>query len=120
VNDLISVIDDDASVRMSTKLLIESFGYRVTAFESAEDFLSFGELNDASCLLVDVHLPGMDGLELQSHLATSGFRVPIIFISAFGEQASRCRAMQTGAVAFVTKPYLDEELLQTIRSALNQ
>ena len=116
--DLISVIDDDESIRMSTKLLIESFGYRVTTFESAEDFLDFGQLNDASCLIVDVHLPGINGLQLQNRLATSGCRIPIIFISAFGEQESRRRAMQAGAAAFMTKPYVDEELLLTIRSAL--
>jgi FixJ family two-component response regulator len=116
--NLISVIDDDESVRRTTTRLIESFGFRAAAFESAENFLGSGRLNDTSCLIVDVQMPGMNGLQLQSQLATANFRVPIIFITAYDDKESRRRAMQAGAVAFLGKPFNDEQLLQTIRSAL--
>jgi len=117
--NLISIIDDDESVRRSTTLLIESFGYRAVACESAETFLSSGHLNDTSCLIVDVRLPGMNGLQLQSQLAAAGCRIPIIFITSYANKASRQQAMQAGAVAFLGKPFVDEKLLQTIRSALH-
>jgi FixJ family two-component response regulator len=118
--DLISIIDDDESVRRTTIRLIESFGFRAAAFESAERFLSSLHLNDASCLIVDVRMPGMNGLQLQSQLAAAGCRIPIIFITSYDDKESRQRAMQAGAVAFLGKPFADEELLQWIRSALRQ
>jgi FixJ family two-component response regulator len=118
--NLISIIDDDEAVRRTTTLLIESFGFRAVAFESADIFLSSHHLNDASCLIVDVRMPGMNGLQLQSQLATAGCRIPIIFITAYDDKESRQRAMQAGAVAFLGKPFSDEQLLQGIRSALRQ
>ena len=117
---LISVVDDDASVRKTTKLLIESFGYRAVVFESAETFLKSGQLNDTSCLVLDVQMQGMNGLGLQNHLATEGSSIPIIFISAYRNNASRRQAMHAGAVAFLDKPFSDEQLLKSIRSALKQ
>ncbi len=116
--NLISVVDDDESIRRTTTLLIESFGFRAAAFESAEGFLRSGQLHDTSCLIVDVQMPGMNGLQLQSHLAAEGCGVPIIFITAYDNKESRRRAMQAGAVAFLAKPFSDEQLLQTIRSTL--
>ena len=116
--NLISVIDDDESVRRTTTRLIESFGLRAAAFESAENFLDSDYLNDTSCLIVDVQMPGMNGLQLQSHLAAAGCGIPIIFISAYDDRESCRRAMQAGAVAFLGKPFTDERLLQWIRSAL--
>ena len=116
--NLISIVDDDESVRRTTTLLIESFGFRAAAFESAETFLRSGHLHDTSCLIVDVQMPGMNGLQLQSHLAASGRGIPIIFITAYESQDSRQRAMQAGAAAFLGKPFSDEQLLQLIRSAL--
>jgi FixJ family two-component response regulator len=118
IKNLISVVDDDESVRRTTTLLIESFGFRAAAFESAETFLNSGHLHDTSCLIVDVQMPGMDGLQLQSHLAAAGCGIPIIFITAYESKDSRQRAMQAGAVAFLGKPFSDEHLLQIIRSAL--
>ena len=115
---LISVVDDDESIRRTTTFLIESFGFRAAAFESAENFLKSGQLHDTSCLIVDVQMPGMNGLELQSELAAAGYDIPIIFITAYDNKVSRQQAMQAGAVAFLGKPFSDEELLQTIRSAL--
>ena len=116
--NLISVVDDDESIRRTTRLLIESFGFRAAAFESAESFLRSGQLRDTSCLIVDVQMPGLNGLQLQSHLAAEGCGIPIIFITAYDDKESRRRAMQAGAVAFLGKPFSDEQLLQTIRSAL--
>ena len=118
--NLISVIDDDESVRRTTTRLIESFGFRAAAFESAESFLSSGHLNDASCLIVDVQMPGMNGLQMQSQLAAAGCNIPIIFITAFDDKESRRRAMQAGAVAFLGKPFNDEQLLESIRLALRE
>jgi len=118
--NLISVVDDDESVRRTTTLLIESFGFRAATFESAESCLRSGQLHDTSCLIVDVKMPGMNGLQLQSHLAAAGCEIPIIFITAYDDKESRQRALQAGAVAFLDKPFSDEHLLQTIRSALRQ
>jgi FixJ family two-component response regulator len=116
--NLISVVDDDESIRTTTTRLIESFGFRAAAFESADSFLRSGQLHDTACLIVDVQMPGMNGLQLQSRLAAEGCGIPIIFITAYDDKESRGRAMQAGAVAFIGKPFNDEQLLQTIRSAL--
>jgi len=115
---LISVVDDDESTRKSTTLLIESFGFQAAGFESAESFLKSSQLHETSCLIIDVRMPGMNGLQLQSHLAAAGYKIPIIFITAYDDTVSRQRALQAGAVAFLSKPFGDEQLLQTIRSAL--
>jgi len=116
--NLISVVDDDESIRRTTTRLIESFGFRAAAFESAESLLRSGQLHDTSCLIVDVQMQGMNGLQLQSHLVAEGCGIPIIFITAYDDKESRRRAMQAGAVAFLGKPFSDGQLLQTIRSTL--
>ena len=116
--NLISVVDDDESIRRTTTLLIQSFGFQATAFESAESFLKSGQLHQTSCLIVDVQMPGMNGLQLQRHLAASGFKLPIIFITAYDNNESRQQAMQAGAVAFLSKPFNDKNLLETIRTTL--
>ncbi len=118
--NLISIVDDDESVRRTTKLLVESFGYRAAVFESAESFLKSGQTYDTSCLVVDVQMPGMNGLQLQSHLAAGGYSIPTIFITGYGDKESRRQAMEAGAVAFLAKPFSDEQLLKTIRSALQR
>ena len=117
--NLVSVVDDDESIRRTTTLLIESFGFRAAAFQSAEYLLKSSQLRDTSCLIVDVQMPDINGLQLQKHLAAAGCAIPIIFITAYDDGESRGRAMQAGAVAFLSKPFDDEELLQTIRSALH-
>jgi FixJ family two-component response regulator len=99
-------------------LLVESFGFRAATFESGESFLKSGHLHDTSCLIADVQMPGMDGLQLQRHLNAAGCGTPVIFITAYESNESRQRAMQAGAAAFLDKPFNDEQLLQTIRSVL--
>ena len=118
--NLVSLVDDDESVRRSTTLLIESFGFHAAAFESAESFLKSGQLQETACLIVDVQMPGMNGLELQSHLATAGYKIPIIFVTAYDNKESRKQALQAGAIAFLGKPFSDELLLRALRAALRQ
>src|SRR5438552_4187707 len=118
--NLISVVDDDASVLRTTTLLIQSLGFRAAGFQSAELFLKSGQLHETSCLIVDVRMPGMSGLQLQNYLAGLGCKIPIIFITAYDDTASRQQALQAGAVAFLGKPFSDELLLQIIRAALRQ
>jgi FixJ family two-component response regulator len=117
---LISIVDDDESVRRTTTLLIQSFGFQAAAFESAESLLKSGQLQETSCLIVDLQMPGMNGLQLQRHLAASGYKIPIIFITAYDSKESRQQAMQAGAVAFLSKPFNDELLLETIRGTLRE
>ena len=118
LKNLISVVDDDASVLRTTMLLIESFGFGGAGFESAELFLKSDQLHETCCLIVDVRMPGLSGLQLQSHLAGLGYKIPIIFVTAYDDKTSRLRALQCGAVAFLGKPFSDELLLGAIRSAL--
>jgi FixJ family two-component response regulator len=115
---LISLVDDDASVRRSTALLVEALGFQAAAFESAESFLKSDQLHETTCLILDIQLPGMNGLQLQGHLAAAGYKIPIIFITAYDRTEQRRQAMQAGAVAFLGKPFSDEVLLQTLRTAL--
>jgi len=119
-SNLISIVDDDESVRRTTKLLVESFGYQAAVFESGESFLKSDQLFDTSCLVVDVQMPGMNGLQLQSHIAAAGHFIPAIFITAYGTKESRRQAIEAGAVAFLAKPFRDEQLLKHIRSALQR
>jgi FixJ family two-component response regulator len=118
--NLISIVDDDESVRRTTKLLVECFGYRAAGFESAESFLTSSQLHDTCCLVLDAQMPQMNGLELQRHLTSDGWSIPIIFITAYGNKESRRQALQGGAVAFLDKPFSDEQLQESIRSALKQ
>lgn len=116
---VLSLVEDDASVRTAIARLIRSFGFRVDVFASAEEFLCRESLGDTSCLVLDVQMPGMNGLQLQSHLAAAGYHIPIIFITAYPDERIRDRALEAGAVAFLTKPFGEEALLKGIRAALN-
>lgn len=115
---LISIVDDDESIRRTTTFLIESFGFRAASFESAEDFLRSVRLHDSSCLIVDIQMPGMNGLQLQNELSAAGNSVPVIFITAYDDRESRKKALNAGAVAFLSKPFNDEQLLQALHSAV--
>jgi FixJ family two-component response regulator len=115
---VISVIDDDRSFRRATARLINSLGHAVASFASAEEFLGSGRLDETACLISDVHMPGMDGIELQNRLRAEGCRVPIIFITGYSEAKARQRALASGAVAFLDKPFRDDELISYLDQAL--
>ena len=119
IKALISVVDDDEGVRESLGSLIRSVGYGVKAFASAEEFLNSDHPRVADCLLLDVRMPGMNGLELQRRLVASHCGIPVIFISAHGDEEARSRALREGAVDFLLKPFSEEALLNAIHSALN-
>jgi FixJ family two-component response regulator len=116
----ISVVDDDASIREALKSLMRSAQFDVEAFASAEEFLASERLSDTACLILDLALPGMSGLELQNHLNTEGRGIPIIFITAQPDEASRQRALKGGAVDFLRKPVRREILFKAIQSAMEQ
>jgi len=113
----ISIVDDDASIREALKSLMRSVRFNVDAFASAEEFLASERVDDTACLILDVYLPGMNGFELQSHLKTEGRDIPIIFITAHSDEASRQRALKGGAIDFLSKPVRRDTLLKAIQSA---
>jgi FixJ family two-component response regulator len=115
---VISVIDDDESVRVATVDLLNSAGLACEAFGSAEAYLESGHAARTSCLILDVSMPGMNGLELQQRLAVTGLAIPIVFITAFPTDATRARAVAAGAACFLPKPYANEELLSCVQEAL--
>ena len=114
----ISIVDDDESVREALKSLLRSVGFETEAFASAEDFLNSGHLPSTACLILDVRMPGMSGVELQDRLTASYDGVPIIFISAHADEEARTRALESGAVDFLQKPFSDEALLNAIDAAV--
>ena len=115
---LISVVDDNDAVRESLRGLIRSVGFVVEDFPSAEKFLNSDHLNDTHCLILDVRMPGMGGLELQRRLAKSNCTIPIIFITAHGNEADRSQALRDGAVDYLFKPFSETALLNAINAAL--
>ncbi len=115
---VISIIDDDGSVRAATYNLVRSLGYIVHTFASAEEFLRSPHLNDTSCVITDVQMPTMSGVELQAHLLAKGHRVPFIFITAFSVESARARAPGAGAACFLTKPFAGEALIKCLDAAL--
>jgi FixJ family two-component response regulator len=115
---VISIVDDDESLRKAIKRLINSVGLSVENFASAEDYLNIGRSQNSACLILDVRLPGMSGLELQSQLVASNSRVPIIFISAQGDGQARAHALGAGAVEFLQKPFSEQAFLSAIRTSL--
>jgi FixJ family two-component response regulator len=117
---MISVIDDDASVRAATNNLLSSHGYIVHTFASAEEFLQSAELNESVCVIADVQMPAMSGLDLLAHMRAQGYAAPFIFITAFPEENVRARALKAGAVCFLAKPFAGPVLINCIETALNQ
>jgi FixJ family two-component response regulator len=117
---VISIIDDDASVRLATNRLVRSLGYITHAFASADEFLRSPQVNAASCVIADIHMPGMNGVELQSYLRAQGSRVPIIFITAFPDESIRARALEGGAVCFLAKPFDAATLIKCLDVALGE
>jgi CheY-like chemotaxis protein len=117
---VISIIDDDASVREATQRLLRSLGYIARAFASADEFLRSSQVSDNSCLITDVKMPGMSGVELQRHLQIRGCHVPIIFITSFSEESIRTQALNAGAVCFLTKPFDIRTLIKHLDEALKR
>jgi FixJ family two-component response regulator len=115
---LIMVVDDDAAIREAVQSLLRSVGLRAAGFASAPDCLQSGHLQDTACLIVDVRMPGMSGLELQQQLTTAQCPLPILFITAHGDAETRARALSAGAVGFLDKPFSDEVLLRAVQAAL--
>jgi FixJ family two-component response regulator len=116
---LISIVDDDDSLRNSLNNLIRSVGFRAQGFSSAEAFLNSTQLHDTACLILDVRMPGMSGLDLQRQMVADNSRIPIVFITSHGDDNARTRALEAGAVDFLYKPFREEALLKAIDLALN-
>ena len=117
-NPLISIVDDDAALRSSLENLIRSVGWRVRGFPSAEAFLRSNQVHETSCLILDVCMHGINGLELQRQMIGANSQVPIVFITAHEDSDRRTQALKAGAVAFLYKPFYQEELLSAIDTAL--
>jgi FixJ family two-component response regulator len=117
---MISIVDDDGVVREATADLVSSLGYKTQTFASGEAFLESGQLEQTSCLITDIQMPGLNGLELQSRLLADGYRIPVIFITAFPTASAQQRAMSAGAVAFLSKPFEEISLVQSVAAALAQ
>jgi FixJ family two-component response regulator len=116
---IVTVIDDDESVRDALGGLLRSAGMKARSFGSAEEFLSSGLHRQTACLITDITMPGMSGLELQAKLNREKCEVPIIFITAHGDAKMRLQALRSGAVEFLAKPFDDETLLKSVRAALS-
>src|SRR5215210_7615882 len=117
-NKVVAIVDDDEAVRVALEGLLRSAGLTARAFESAENFLESVQQLHTGCLITDIRMPGMSGLELQAKLNAEHCRIPIIFITAHGDAQMRMQALRAGAVEFLAKPFNDEFLLETVRAAL--
>ncbi len=116
----ISIVDDDDSLRDALKSLIDSVGFRVEVFASGEDFLNSPSISKTDCLITDVRMPGMSGLELQERLNAAGASIPIVFISAHDDTEARARAIRGGAIDFLQKPFSADSLLGAISACLEK
>jgi FixJ family two-component response regulator len=116
---LISIVEDDDPFRESMRKLVRSLGYTVEAFPSAADFLASPFLPATACLVTDVQMPGMNGVELHRHLVDAGYAIPTILVTAYPDEAVRNRALKSGAVCYLSKPVDDEHLERCLRSALD-
>ena len=115
---LIAIVDDDKSVQSALQDLIESEGLSTLCFGSAEEFLDSGVQDEAGCLIADIRMPGISGIELQSRLKADRCRIPIIFITAHGDPKMRAQAIRDGAIEFLTKPFDNTVLLETVHAAI--
>jgi len=115
---MVAIVDDDDLMRGALEGLLKAVGLPAQAFASAEEFLKSGQQRRARCLITDIRMPGMSGLELQAHLNAERCRIPIIFITAHGDEKMRMQALRAGAVEFMAKPFDDEALVESVRAAL--
>jgi FixJ family two-component response regulator len=117
---MISIVDDDESVREATKGLVRSLGYAAATFASAEEFLTSDRIHATSCVIADVQMPGLSGIDLQHRLVAQGLRLPVIFVTAFPDERTRRRAIDAGAVDYLSKPFSDEQLVSCLNTALHK
>jgi FixJ family two-component response regulator len=117
---MVAVVDDDESFRGALRRLLKSAGFHMRSFSSAEDFLKSGQQHDTGCLITDIRMPGMSGLDLQAKLNADHCPIPTIFITAHGDEKLRLQAMRGGAVKFLAKPFDDAILLESVRTALKR
>ena len=115
---LIGVVDDDESVREATKGLMRSLGFAAEAYASAKDFLASPDLGRIACLIADLNMPEMSGIELHGHLVATGQNIPTVLITAYPDEDVRARALNAGVICYLTKPFAEDDLLACIRSAL--
>jgi len=115
---IISIVDDDEAMRLATGSLVRTLDYNVCTFASADEFLKSEHVHDTSCLITDLHMPGLSGIDLQDRLIARGHRIPIIFITAYPNENVRTRAMKAGAIGFLSKPFNDGHLLGYLEKAL--
>jgi FixJ family two-component response regulator len=116
---LIAIIDDDVSVRVTTDSLVRSLGYIARIFASADEFLRSECVEEVACVITDVQMPGMSGVQLQDHLRARGSRVPFIFFTAFPDEKTRAQALAAGAICYLTKPFDGDGLIRCFDAALN-
>jgi len=116
---VVCIVDDDASLRRSLRNLLMSVGFRVETFQSAELFLESAHRENPGCVVLDLRMPGMSGLDLLRQLAATGSRIPVIILTAHGDDETRRRSLQAGAVAFLEKPFQSAALLAAVRTALS-
>ena len=114
----VAIVDDDESIRAALQGFMKEAGLPAQSFASAEDFLASGNLNQVGCLVADIRMPGMSGLELQARLSADRHRMPIVFITAHGDESMKMQALRAGAVEFLAKPFNEEVLLDCVRAAM--
>jgi FixJ family two-component response regulator len=115
---LIAIVDDDETVRHATEQLVQSLDYNASTFGSADEFLKSEQVHDTSCLITDVQMPGLSGIDLQDRLIARGHRIPIIFMTGYRDDSVRARAMKAGAVCFLNKPLREDHFIECIEKAL--
>jgi FixJ family two-component response regulator len=119
-SQMVSIVDDDPLAREGIKELVESLGYRTRAFVSAQDFLQSGAITKTGCLITDLQMPGLDGLELQERLQAQGYRTPVILITAYPNEKHRSRAISVGAIGFLSKPFEEQSLVECLAVAMKR
>jgi FixJ family two-component response regulator len=118
-NRLVVIVDDDDSIRSAVQDLLEAVGFPAQGFASPEEFLKSGKQQETACLITDIRMPGMSGLELQANLKAKQYRIPIIFITAHGDERMRMQARREGAVEFLSKPFDYQVLIDSVRAAID-
>jgi len=115
---MIAIVDDDKGARDALQMLVRSLGHNACTFASAEEFLESEKVYDASCVITDLQMPGLSGVDLQDRLTADGHRIPVIFITGFPDDSTRARVMKAGAVGFLSKPFKDDHLIACLDKAL--